>query len=269
MDETLECSILLRRTIPGKEFNPLHWSDFLTGNLKSKDSCIARICLQLRTLKLLSQNMSQSPLSSQSSSSTINIGPVLVVGGCGFVGFHIVRHLLQSSDCDSVHVISRNPTNNCLPGVQYHAGDITDLANIRSLILQICPSVVIHAACPNATTASAKAFHRVTVQGTQNLLQAATEAPSVKAFIFTSSAVMAAGPEHIDLDESTPLADTDSNSYPYARTKALADKMVLEANNPRSEGDKSGLLTACIRLPIVYGEVSVLNEPYRNVKIVP
>ena len=204
--------------------------------------------------------MPQSPLASSSTSSLKNIGSVLVVGGCGFVGFHIVRHLLKSSSCDTICVVSRNPTTNRLPGVNYQAGDITDIENIRSVILQLCPSVIIHAACPDATSATAKAFHQVTVQGTQNLLQVALDAPSVKVFIFTSSATMAAGPEHIDLDESTPLADSDPNSYPYVRTKAQADKMVLKANKPIVEQDKSGLLTGCIRLPIVYGEVSVLKK---------
>ena len=204
--------------------------------------------------------MPQSPLSSPSSSSPDNIGSVLVVGGCGFVGFHIVRHLLDSLSCDSVHVFSRNPTTNCLPGVEYRAGDITKIEDIRSVIVRICPSVIIHAACPDATTATAKSFHHVTVQGTQNLLEVAVAAPSVKAFIFTSSATMAAGPEHIDLDEDTPLADSDPTSYPYVRTKAQADKMVLKANRPAFDKDGSGLLTACIRLPIVYGEVSVLQH---------
>ena len=187
------------------------------------------------------------------------MGSVLVVGGCGFVGFHIVRHLLKSSSCDSISVVSRKPTSNRLPGVDYRAGDITDIAAIRSVILQIEPSVIIHAACPDATSATAQAFHRVTVRGTQNLLQVALEAPSVKVFIFTSSATMAAGPEHIDLDESALLADSDPNSYPYVKTKAQADKMVLKANSPISEQNQSGLLTACIRLPIVYGEVSLLK----------
>ena len=210
------------------------------------------------------QSPLSSPLSSPSSSSSSpspsrSLGSVLVIGGCGFVGFHIVRHLLLSSSCESISVVSRNPTANRLPGVNYLAGDITVISSVRSVVLQICPSVIIHAACPNATSATAKAFHQVTVQGTQNLLQVALEAPSVKAFIFTSSATMAAGPEHVDLDECTPLADSDPNSYPYAKTKAHADKMVLKANRPNSEKDNSSLLTACIRLPIVYGEVGVLG----------
>lgn len=201
----------------------------------------------------------QSTLPSPASTSLNNLGSVCVVGGCGFVGFHIVRHLLRSSSCDAISVVSRNPKTNRLPGVNYQAGDITDIASIRSVILQLCPSVIIHAACPNATSATAKAFDQVTVQGTQNMLQVAREAPSVKVFIFTSSATMAAGPEHIDLDESTPLADSDPNSHPYATTKAQADKMVLRANKAIAGEDDPGLLTACIRLPIVYGEVGAVQ----------
>lgn len=65
---------------------------------------------------------------------------------------------------------------------------------------------------------------------------------------------------HIDLDETAPLADTDPKSSLYARTKALADKLVLEANSPLEE-DGTGLRTACIRLPVVYGERDQLAVP--------
>lgn len=98
--------------------------------------------------------------------------------------------------------------------VRYYIGDAMDLVSIRSLILQICPSLIVHAACPNATSATAKVFHQVTAQGTENTLQVARIAPSVEVFIFTSSDTIAASPEHIGIDESTPLEDSDTNSHP-------------------------------------------------------
>lgn len=190
------------------------------------------------------------------------LGSVLVIGGCGFVGFHLVRHLLLEHSCTSVSVISRNPQRNRISGVSYHAGDITDPNSIRALILQIQPQVIIHAACPSAITGSSKEFRAVTVQGTANLLKTASSLPSVKAFIYTSSSTMAAGPEHINRDESTALADTYPTSHPYAKTKAVADKLVLAANTSTfNDKDGSGLRTACIRLPIVYGERDVVAIP--------
>ena len=161
----------------------------------------------------------------------------------------------------SVFVASRNPNRNVLPGVSYCKADLSDSSSIRALIFDVRPTTIIHAACPPATTASAATYERVIVQGTRDLLSIAADAPSVKAFIFTSSATMAAGPEHINLDENAPLADTCRGSHPYARTKAQADKMVLQANNPPQKKDDPGLLTACIRLPIVYGKRDLLSIP--------
>lgn len=189
-----------------------------------------------------------------------HLGSVLVIGGCGFVGFHIVRHLLLEPSCTSISVISRNPQKNRHPNVSYYAGDISDLASVRTRITQIQPTVIIHTASPLATSAGAKAFEDITVQGTRNLLSIASELASIKAFIFTSSATMAAGREHIDLDESSELADTSPSSHPYAKTKAKADKMVLDANRC-SEINMSGLRTSCIRLPIVYGERDLVSIP--------
>ncbi|MCJ1409629.1 hypothetical protein MMC19_003710 [Ptychographa xylographoides] len=189
-----------------------------------------------------------------------DLNSVLVVGGCGFVGFHIVSHFLQEPSCTSVSVISRNPTSNTLPNVSYHSSDIQDLASLRTLLSKIRPRVIVHAACPPATTGTAQIYEAVTVHGTQNLLTAASETSTVRAFIFTSSATMAAGKEHIDLPESAPLADTVPGSHPYARTKATADKLVLAAN-ARFKDAGLALRTACIRLPIVYGERDPLAVP--------
>ena len=70
---------------------------------------------------------------------------------------------------------------------------------------------------------------------------------------------MAAGLEHINLDESTLLTNSDFNSYSYIKTKAQADKIILKANKPIFKQNQSGLLTTCIRLSIIYEEVSLTN----------
>ncbi len=189
------------------------------------------------------------------------LGAVLVVGGSGFVGFHISQYFLQQPGCTSISVLSRSPRRNILPGVSYYAGDVSSPSELQKTIEKISPTVIIHAACPPATSASAMTYHEIIVEGTRALLKLALKLSSVKVFIYTSSATMAAGPAHIDLDETTSLADTDPQSHPYARCKAIADKMVLSANAPSSEDGEGGLLTACIRLPIVYGERDLVSIP--------
>ena len=94
-------------------------------------------------------------------------------------------------------------------------------------------------------------FRKVTIEGTKNLLEVSREV-GVKAFVYTSSSTMAAGMEHVELREEARLADTERFSHPYAKTKAVADGIVLNFN-AKSESGKEGVRTGCIRLPIVYG----------------
>lgn len=178
------------------------------------------------------------------------LGSVLVVGGCGFVGFHIVRHLLEDQSCTSVAVLSRNPSRNRLAGVSYYAGDITSLDNIRSLLAEIQPTVIIHSASPIAfgNDADEAQFHRTNVKGTQNLLECAAAAPSVTALVYTSSATVMAGTSFISLKETAPIHSATSRANSYSKSKAIADASVLAANNPPH------LRTSCLRLGAVYGE---------------
>lgn len=195
------------------------------------------------------------------SNNETKLSSVLVVGGSGFVGFHITRYFARKPVWTSISVLSRYPPRTSLEGVSYYTGDISNAAQIQKCISEINPTVIIHAACPPATSASAKVYHQVIVNGTRTLLEVALNTVSIKAFIYTSSATMAAGSTHIDLDETTPLADTDSSSHPYAKCKAIADKMVLNANLSNSTDSNGGFLAACVRLPIVYGERDLVSIP--------
>ncbi|KAI4152119.1 MAG: hypothetical protein LQ340_003093 [Diploschistes diacapsis] len=185
--------------------------------------------------------------------------PVLVIGGCGFIGYHITRLCVDDDFFQPVQVASRKPNTNLVEGAKYHPVDICSVSELDKLIEALRPTIIIHCASPVPTVATTSAFQRVTIDGTKNILQAATEASSVEALIFTSSSTMGYGHEHLNLREDAPLADEDPHAHPYARTKATADKMVLAANKPdvaesTSSGHIGSLRTACIRLPLVYGE---------------
>ena len=190
--------------------------------------------------------------------------PSQVVGGCGFVGFHVVCSLLQDPGCTSVSVLSRNPSRNCLSwGVSYYVGDITDPETVRSTLARIKLRVIIHAAAPAAFDPSSNAtyFNKVNINGTKNLLAYASEAPSIIAFVYTSSSSVLASNEPVSADETWPVLKTWSKADPYAKSKAVTDTLVLEANDPEAcKG--AGLFTCCIRPLGVYGErdMQVIHE---------
>lgn len=164
---------------------------------------------------------------------------VLVVGGCGFIGYHIVRHFVQASQFTSVHVISRFAvkSRNKVDGANYFDGDLGDYESIRAILRDVRPQVIIHAASPSPVTGTPREYQEIAVDGTRNLLNFAKESPDVQGLIHTSSSTMARGREHLNLDESYPLANTDPNAPAYARTKATAEIMVLEVNNPLDQAD--------------------------------
>ena len=199
-------------------------------------------------------------------------GTVLVIGGCGFVGFHVVQCLLSDPSFTSVHVVSRNPDRNCLTNVSYHRGDITSYEAMHSLIKVIQPRTIIHTASPVAYGGSSdvREFYRANVDGTKNLLRCAAEVRSVQAFVYTSSTAVIAGIAQSFADENAPVLQKSSQGDDYAKSKAIADTAVLAAN------DKSGLRTMCLRITLVYGErdnqmipgaLELLNAGRENIQI--
>jgi sterol-4alpha-carboxylate 3-dehydrogenase (decarboxylating) len=194
---------------------------------------------------------------------------VLVVGGCGFVGYHVVRHFAQAPQFTAIHVISRSAVDskNKVEGVNYIAGDLGDHECIRRILQDVRPHVIVHAASPSPTTGTPKEYQKIAIDGTKNLLRLAIESSDVRILIYTSSSTMAKGREHLNLDETFALADTDAKAPAYARTKAIAETMVLEANNPLAQVGDEGLdwtghiCTGAIRLPICYGTHDTMSIP--------
>lgn len=67
---------------------------------------------------------------------------VLVVGGCGFMGFHIVKALVEDQIW-SVHVLSRGPSRSRVNGAHYHPGSIISPKQLRQAMADIGPTIML------------------------------------------------------------------------------------------------------------------------------
>jgi sterol-4alpha-carboxylate 3-dehydrogenase (decarboxylating) len=151
-----------------------------------------------------------------------SLGTVVVVGGCGFLGHHIVNYIVKRYPQTQVAVVDlrTNANRNASLTVSYHGGDITDLNAMRAMFSQIKPDALIHTATPDVFGGKHEVFDKVNVTGTKNLVKAAQES-GVKAFVYTSSAsvVLDAKAELINADERWPIVAGPAQPEYYTTTK--------------------------------------------------
>ncbi|KAL1849676.1 erg26, C-3 sterol dehydrogenase [Diaporthe australafricana] len=181
-----------------------------------------------------------------------DLGPVIITGGCGFVGSHLAEGLLAENPSCQIHVIDINTERNRVPGVHYHTCDITSSADVESVFVEIKPQTVFHVASPDPLFLNPTRFRSVNVDGTKHLLDAAKKTKSVKAFVYTSSssAIHDNVSELIDADESLPVLRYPAQKRVYTLTKVEVEDDILATN--RQDGDSS-MLTVSIRPATAFG----------------
>ena len=184
---------------------------------------------------------------------------VLVIGGCGFLGRHIVSQLLEPST-STVSVLDLRTTNNRFPGASYYDADITSPEAVRSVYEKVKPLIIIHTASPTAIQDNASAaqkrgakalYHKVNVEGTMNLVEQAGKIGCVKAFVYTSSAsaIHDGYSDLINADERWPILRAPKQKDAYSESKGIAEESVLAAN--RKYGN---MLTIALRPAGIFGE---------------
>jgi sterol-4alpha-carboxylate 3-dehydrogenase (decarboxylating) len=180
---------------------------------------------------------------------------ILVIGGCDFLGGHIVQALLAHTPPFKVSVASRSQTKNLHNGAEYYSVDIIKMDSLQELILKLQPTIIINTASPLAH-AGAQASTSTTTEGTKYLLDMAAKLSSIIGYVYVSSASIAAGmPFSLFKESDAKLIDIKTHHDPYSAAKATADSMVLDANHPPK------LRTAVLRPSGIMGEKDVQIIP--------
>ncbi|KIK39687.1 hypothetical protein CY34DRAFT_320631 [Suillus luteus UH-Slu-Lm8-n1] len=165
----------------------------------------------------------------------------LVIGGSGFVGRHIVEHLLARGDIVCVFDIVQRHHD-----VDFYSGDITDESQLLDVLNKTGTTCIIHTASPPHGAKDPSIYYKVNVDGCKAVISAA-QAAGVTKLVYTSSAgVVFDGGDVINLDERAPFPEKPFDAY--NDSKAQGEKLILEANG------KGGLLTVALRPAGIFGE---------------
>jgi dTDP-glucose 4,6-dehydratase len=170
----------------------------------------------------------------------MRIRRILVTGGCGFIGAHFVRHLLEIDPAIEITNLDAltyagNPDNlaelAAHPRYRFVRGDIAEGPLVTKLVTEGRFDAIVNFAAESHVDRSigdASPFLHTNVLGTQCLLDAA-RAAAVPRYVQVSTDEVygTLGPEEPPFCETNPLAPNS----PYAASKAAADLLVRAAHH--------------------------------------
>lgn len=155
---------------------------------------------------------------------------ILVTGGAGFIGSHLVDALLSRYPCSTVTVLDAftyagNPLHLATAGTTGRLRIVSGSVEDRSLLERLMkPSMLVfHLAAESHVPRSfldPGLFDRVNCQGTRNVLDAALQAGVDRVIHFSTDEVY--GSRLTPANEASPFAP----SSPYARSKVSAEDQV-------------------------------------------
>ena len=175
-----------------------------------------------------------------------------VTGGSGFVGRNLINELVSRGV--TVHALARSDA--AAETVESHGaiairGDLDQVAAMKKG-MDGCDAV-FHSGAIVTLWGDPDEFHRVNVQGTQNVVNAAKMAGVPVLVHVSTEAVLAGGPPIVDADETWDYPAKPCGLYPT--TKGAAERIVLGSNS-------DALRTVAIRPPLIWGkgDTSVLPQ---------
>jgi dihydroflavonol-4-reductase len=151
---------------------------------------------------------------------------VVVTGGAGFIGSHLVQHLVESGQ--SVRVIERPgaPVDHLPESVEVAFADICDRPAL-AVALRSCHHVYHLAANPNLWARDRDEFERVNHQGTVNVLEAALAAGAKRIVHTSTESILTRARVTGMIDENVRITEKDAVG-PYCLSKLRAENVAME-----------------------------------------
>ena len=171
---------------------------------------------------------------------------VLVTGGAGFIGSHIVDELRQAGHrVEVLDDLSSGSRNNLPAGVPLHVADIVDPEAVARVFAAARPELVCHQAAQMSVSRSVREplfDAQVNCIGLINVLQAAAR-QGCRRVVFASSGGVLYGDVTTPAPESTPANPVS----PYGITKWVGERYL------KFFADEHRLATVALRYSNVYG----------------
>ena len=164
---------------------------------------------------------------------------LLIIGGAGYIGSHMVQRLRSTKN--KVTILDNLSTGfrNVINDTDFIEGDIKDCALLTKIFKDRGIEAVMHFASYMQVSESVKkpdVYYENNVSNTINLLNIMAK-NNVRKFIFSSSAAIFGEPEYTPIDESHPKNPIN----PYGRSKLMVEGILKDYESA------FGLKSVCLR----------------------
>jgi len=164
---------------------------------------------------------------------------VLVVGGAGYIGSHMVKALLEAGHAVTTLDNLSSGHRDAVVGGEFVQGDLGDRKLLDQVLDENRIDAVMHfAACIEVgeSVRDPAKYYRNNVANTLTLLEAMV-AHGVDKFIFSSTAAIFGEPQYTPIDEAHPKAPIN----PYGASKLMVEQILGDLDRAH------GLRSVCLR----------------------
>ncbi|PYS91741.1 MAG: hypothetical protein DMF62_01940 [Acidobacteria bacterium] len=152
---------------------------------------------------------------------------ILITGGTGFLGSHIVRQLIDSGAKNLRVMASSAPEWMNDSGVEPIAGSVADREKVAEAVRNV--SAIFHLAGKvSRDNEDAVAMNKVHVEGTRVLCEAAKQAGVQTMVLASSSGTIAVSDDEEILDETYPQPVEIISQWAYYASKYYQERAALE-----------------------------------------
>ena len=152
--------------------------------------------------------------------------PVLVTGGSGFIGQHLVSQLVARGR--QVRVLDVNAPVRAIPGVEYIEGSVLDTRVVNDAAAGV--GEIYHlAGLPGMWKLDRTEFHDVNFIGTRNVLDAARRHHVGRILHCSTESIFFNGSQPDQAFSEETALSADAMPGPYTRSKMLGDELAMQA----------------------------------------
>ena len=170
---------------------------------------------------------------------------ILITGGTGFLGTHIVRNFLAYGETNLKVMASRVPEWMKDAGIKAVEGSVTD----RETVAKACKNVsaIFHLAGKvSRDNDDAASMNKIHLEGTRMLCEAATEAGVQTLVLASSSGTIAVSEDEQIVDETFPQPIEILTRWAYYASKYYQERAAIE--NFKADGQKLVIMNPSLLL---------------------